>query len=140
MTAPHADALVAAYRRTEYRVEDRGYAFVLRVDEPSAALRVCHDEFAVRCSAYLTAWNPRSQPTARDVNRAAMQRLEADLHAQRLPYLQGIGVDPAGDWRAEPSLLVLGADQGTALVLAQRYAQHAILCTEADATPRLIFT
>jgi len=137
---PSLTELELAYRRTEYRVEDRGYAFVLRVDEPSEALRGCHVKFAVRCSAYLTAWNPRSQPTPLDVNRAAMQQLECDLDAQRLTYLRGSGADPAGEWPAEPSLLVLGADPVTALMLARRYSQHAILCADADATPRLIFT
>lgn len=63
--------LVEAYRRTEFRVADRGWHFVLRIDEASPALVACHEAFGVTRSAYLTAWNPRSEPTSIEVNQGA---------------------------------------------------------------------
>ena len=67
--------LLDAYRRTEYRVADGSYAFVLRIDEPSDSLRTCHAAFGVDCSTFITACNPRSAPTAPDINEEAMRRL-----------------------------------------------------------------
>lgn len=130
--------LLAAYRRTEYRVSDGAYAFVMRVDEPSDALYACHAAFSVDCSTFLTAWNPRSEPTPTDANEAAMARLDHELAALGYFTLAGLGVDPTGVWAGEPSLLVLGLDQATGVALARRYGQNAILCAGADAVPRLV--
>ncbi|MCC6163791.1 MAG: DUF3293 domain-containing protein [Acidobacteria bacterium] len=137
MTSPDAD-LIAAYRRTDYRVDDGGYAFVLRVDTPSAALVACHGAFGVTCSAFITAWNPRSEPTPRARNEAAMAALERTLSAGGWRWLRGAGVDPSGAWPPEPSLLVLGLDASTAVAIAQRCAQHAIVCAAVDGVPTLV--
>jgi len=130
--------LLESYRRTEYRVDDRGHAFVLRVDEPSRALRDCHAAFAVHCSTFITAWNPRSTPTDRAANDAAMARLEQALADVGCPSLRGEGVDPSGDWPGEQSLLVLGLAEAEAIELARRFDQNAIVWSGADATPRLV--
>jgi hypothetical protein len=130
--------LLDAYRRTEYRVSDGGFAFTMRVDEPSDSLRTCHASFGVECSTYITAWNPRSEPTPRDVNEAAMERLECEIAARGLFVLHGIGVDPAGAWTGEPSLLVLGLDEHGGVALAREFGQNAIVCAAADAVPRLV--
>jgi hypothetical protein len=132
------DALLAAYRRTEYRVDDAGCAFVLRIDVPSEALRACHDAFAVTCSTFITAWNPRSVQTPREQNEAAMARLEQALTVMGCRWLRGEGVDPDGDWPGEPSYLALGVHQASAVKLARRFDQNAIVWSGADATPRLV--
>lgn len=137
MTSLNAE-LLAAYQRTEYRVSDRAYAFVLRVEEPSPLLRACHDAYGVRCSTFLTAWNPHSALTPVDVNEAAMAHLEHDLDAMGLRWLRGEGVDPAGGWPGEPSLLALGLDAAAAVILARRFAQNAIVCAADDAVPHLV--
>ena len=133
----HAD-LLDAYRRTEYRVSDGGFAFTIRVDESSDALRTCHAAFGVDCSTYITAWNPRSQPTSRAVNEAAMERLDGAIAARGWFVLHGIGVDPAGTWAGEPSFLVLGLDARDGVALAREFGQNAIICAAADAIPRLV--
>ena len=130
--------LLEAYRRTEYRVDDCGCAFVLRIDEPSEALRECHEAFGVTCSVFLTAWNPRSTPTPRGQNEAAMARLEQELRAMGYRWLRGEGIDPGGEWPGEPSVLVLGIDEAAAIDLAQRFDQSAIVWSGADGTPRLV--
>jgi hypothetical protein len=132
------DALRDAYRRTEYRVDEDGFAFVLHVDRQSSALRACHTACGVGCSTFITAWNPRSLPMARDVNEAAMTRLEAAVQARGLRALHGVGVDPRGDWPGEPSLLVLGLDEAAGVELARTFDQHAIVCAGEDAIPRLV--
>ena len=130
--------LLVAYLRTEYRVDDAGHAFVLRIDVPSEELRKCHDALGVTCSTFITAWNPRSTPTPRDQNEAAMVRLEQALAALGCRWLRGEGVDPDGEWPGEPSFLVLGLDEPAAVGLARRFDQHAIVWSGADGTPRLV--
>jgi len=137
MTSLDAE-LIAAYQRTEYRVADGRHAFVLRVEERAPLLRVCHETFDVTCSAYITAWNPRSVATPLDVNRAAMARLEQELTRAGWRWLRGEGVDPEGAWPPEPSLLVLGLDEASAVALARRYDQNALVCAGADAVPHLV--
>jgi hypothetical protein len=130
--------LLAAYRRTEYHVDDAGHTFVLRIDVPSDELRRCHELFGVSCSAFLTAWNPRSTPTSRERNQAAMSRLEQALAALGCRWLRGEGIDPHGEWPGEPSVLVFGIDEPAGVALANRFQQNAIVCSGADATPRLV--
>ena len=132
------DTLLEAYRRTEYHVERNGQPFVLHVDERSEALQGCHADFGVRCSTFITAYNPRSTPTPEDVNSAAMARLTREVQARGLDALPGVGVDPAGEWEGERSLLVLGLDVPAALALARAYGQNAVLCAGPDAIPRLV--
>ncbi len=132
------ERLLAAYRRTEYRVADGSYAFTLRVDEPSDSLRTCHAAFGVDCSTFITAWNPRSEPTDRAVNEAAMARLEQLVESRGLFALRGEGVDPTGAWAGEPSLLVLGLDEQGGRSLARAFGQWAIVSASEDAVPRLV--
>jgi hypothetical protein len=130
--------LIAAYQRTEYRVRDGARAFVLRIEERSPMLHACHQSFGVTCSAFVTACNPRSRQTPQDENDAAMARLIDALAATGLRWLRGIGVDPAGDWPGEPSLLVLGLQESDAVALARRFDQNAIVWAGADAIPHLV--
>ena len=131
--------LIAAYVRTAYRVDDSGFSFTMHVDESSAQLRACHGAFAVHCSAFITAWNPRSEAAPRSINEAAMSRLERELDARHLRWLRGEGVDPGGEWPGEPSLLVLGLDHAAAIALGRMFEQNAVVCAAADAIPRLVF-
>jgi hypothetical protein len=133
-----ASSLVEAYRGTEFRVADRGWTFTLRIDQPSPVLAACHEAFGVMRSAYLTAWNPRSEPQTREVNEAAQAQLEAELTALGLPFLHGEGVDPTGSWPGEPSVLVLGITEEEARRLGRRYGQNAIVVAGRDAVARLV--
>ena len=130
--------LLAAYGRTEYRVDDAGHRFVMRIGTPSPELRDCHAAWRVTCSTFITGWNPRSTPMPLAVNEAEMKRLEQALAASGWHWLRGTGVDPDGDWEGEPSLLVLGLDEPAAVDLGRRFDQHAIVFAGPDAIPRLI--
>lgn len=130
--------LAEAYRRTEFRVADRGWKFVLRHGEHSRVLEECHAAFGVMCSAYLTAWNPRSEPRSREENEAAQARLEAEVTAAGYPFLRGVGVDPSGEWPGEPSVLVLGISGDEAQRLGRAYGQNAIVVAGRDAVANLV--
>ncbi|RAO75127.1 DUF3293 domain-containing protein [Dyella jiangningensis] len=120
------ETLLAAYRRTDYRVRlgGGGYASI-RIGHPlPVALTglVTGEPWG-----FITAWNPRSQPRPPSQNRQAQRRL---LHALReLPATHfiaaGVGVGENG-WR-EGSLFVVGPDVESLDALARRFGQHGYL-------------
>jgi hypothetical protein len=133
-------SLVEQYRRTEYRVADEGYSFTLHVDQACSALLECLRHFKVTEAAYITAWNPRSEPTSSARNEAAQRALASEVleRGWRLLYGEGVGAD-AG-WPPEPSLLVLGIAFEAACGLGRKYGQNAIVYARAagGAVPQLV--
>jgi hypothetical protein len=131
------DALIAAYRATDYRV-DADPPFVLHVGRHSAELdRLMHLQ-GVDCAACVTAWNPGSVPAPRDENRAAQERLECGLRAAGHTLITGEGRDPAGHWPAEASVLVLGLSRAAAVDIGRACRQHAVLWARRGAAVELV--
>lgn len=133
-----AAELVAAYRATHYCVNGATPPFLLRVDATNADLAAFHAANGVRSSAFLTAWNPGSRPTADEVNQAAQQRLKARLLGGGFRVVDGLGVDPTGQWAGEESVLVLGIPRAAACAVGREFHQHGIVWSDADAVPRLL--
>jgi hypothetical protein len=130
--------LIAAYRATHFCVSGVQPPFILRVDESNADLANCYTTYGVRSSAFITAWNPGSQPTSDADNAAAQHRLESLLREQHFQFLHGLGVDPTGQWEGEESYLVLGIDQEAACDVGRLFHQHGIVWAGPDAVPHLI--
>lgn len=128
------------YRRTEYRVADAGFTFTMQIDAPCEALLECMQHYQVTDAAYLTAWNPRSEPTDTARNQAAQRALEAEVAARGWRSLFGEGVAQDGGWPAEPSILVLGISLEAARGVGRKYGQNAIVTVRSDdgAVPRLV--
>jgi hypothetical protein len=53
-------------------------------------------------------------------------------------HLPGKGVDPAGEWPGEPSLLILSINLEAADVLGRAFRQNAFVWASADAIPQLV--
>ena len=124
-------ALIALYEHTQYRVRlARGGHAVIRVHQPLPAALQLDPGTAW---AFITAWNPYSQPLSVDTNRARQRRLLARLRQlEPLPHvIAGVGVGPADAtgkrWR-EPSLFVAGISLESADTLMREFEQHAIVC------------
>ena len=115
-----------------------GHAFVLRIDVPSDELRRCHELFGVSCSAFMTAWNPRSTPTPREQNEAAMARLEQALAATGLPLAERRRDRPRRRVARRAELPGVRPRRAAGVALARRFDQNAIVWSGADATPRLV--
>lgn len=130
--------LVAAYRAARYHVGGAAEPFDLTLDAPNPALAACHRAHGVDCSAFLTAWNPASRPTAAAVNAAAAARLAQRLRDLGHPLLAGFGADPGGRWPAEESVLALGLALEPASRIAREFGQVAFLHAGCDAIPRLV--
>lgn len=131
--------LLSAFLRTDYHVRDRTFDFTLRVDQPSPDLDRCHAAHGVTSSAFITAFNPRSQLRALADNQAAQSALEAQLTAAGLVFLRGMGLSPDGDWPGEQSVLVLGLDATAACAIGRACGQHAILLAESGLPVRLVW-
>jgi hypothetical protein len=131
-------ALVAAYRAARYEITGAQPSFVLAIDVPSTELAACHRAYGVRGSALLTACNPHSRQRTAAANAAAMARLGTQLATRGLPLLAARGVDPAGEWPPEESLLVLGLGTAEAAATARAFGQAAFVLAGDDAVPRLV--
>jgi hypothetical protein len=118
------DALLAAYRRTDYRVRlHRGGWASIRIDTPlPASLQALTGS---RPWAVITAWNPRSRMRPREDNRRAQHALLNTLRAQpstlAIHPACGVGLD---GWH-EFSLFVIGPSITTLDMLANQYKQNA---------------
>jgi len=133
-----APTLITAYRATHYCITAVEEPFIMRVDEHSEDLARCHLTHRVTTSAFLTAFNPYSQQTPEADNESAQQRLLERLRERGYACLDGLGVDPTGDWPAEPSLLVLGIPWVEAHAIGAEFAQNGLVWADADAVPRLV--
>lgn len=132
-------ALDAAYRRTRYEVHSPDGLLVLQIDTPSLELAVVHRELRVDCSAFLTAWNPRSVPSPPGQNAAAHRQLQQQIGELGLEFWPGWGRDPAGEWPAEQSLFVAGLALADAGRITLQLGQNAIVHAAQDCVPRLIW-
>ena len=117
------EALLAAYRATEYRVRlARGGHAVIHIDRPlPLELRSLAQTFPW---GFITAWNPRSESTSRTNNQLAQRALLAQLRAlpETVAIRPGLGVAGDGRWQ-EPSFWVIGPSTATFDALAHRFAQ-----------------
>jgi Protein of unknown function (DUF3293) len=133
-------AIKAAYRATDYRVDDpAGESFVLRIGETSAGadrLLAAHGQTAW---AFITACNPRSERQSDEENSRRMAELEAVLRDGGWPHYRGAGVSRDGTWPPEPSFLVVGISEAEALDLAHCFDQNAIVVGRTGEPARLIW-
>lgn len=119
--------LLVAYLATDYRVRtSSGRWASIQINQPLPdALEGLVDG---RRWGFITAWNPRSQPCSRQLNRLAQRTLLQTLRAQ--PGVVAIhaaaGVGSVAGWR-EPSLFVIGPGTEVLDGLANRFQQRAYL-------------
>ena len=126
--------LEAAYHATTYRV------FSSPIEIRTGALHNTLDQLLEQYSAvewaFISAWNPMSQPQTPAENETAHQQL---LEAVAVfPHFEGAGVGDDGLWEPEHSLLILGVSFEKAVGLGRRFRQRAIVCGEKGGVARLV--
>ncbi|MCV2893721.1 DUF3293 domain-containing protein [Lentibacter sp. XHP0401] len=131
------EAIIQAYRATDYQVH-AAKPFTLRIGEFCAACDALMDAYKVATAAYLTAWNPFSQPLTDLENARAQEVLGAKLAAESIVVLSGEGVGRIGHWPPEPSLFALGISRDKAVSLAQKYQQNAFVWIERGKVAELV--
>jgi len=133
-------ALAAAYLATDYHVCQSPLGpFTIRCGEPSPPATALLAEQAVGQWAFITAENPGSVPLPREANAERMRQLRAAVEAAGYRHYPGFGQDPAGDWPAEASLLVLGIEEAAAAALGRHFGQRAIVAGRRDEPAGLVW-
>lgn len=131
------ESLLAAYRAARY-VVFADNSPVLQVGERCPALDELLEEEGAASAAFLTSFNPRGLPAHDELNQLAFGELceAADRTGYRI-YL-GEGRDPEGEWKPEPSLLIVGMPRAEAEDLGRRFHQLAIVFAEKGKAPELV--
>lgn len=132
--------LRAAFKKTQFIAKLPAGELTITIGATDADLTVLMDSHSVSTAAYITAWNPYSQPTSADVNRNANLSLERLLQQSGLPFWPCDGKDPAGQWPAEPGFLVLGADRRWLRKLGRKFRQHALVIARRNGKPKLLWS
>ena len=131
------EVLLAAYRATDYRVRlSRGGWAAIRIDQPlPGELRAIAGDHPW---GFITAWNPRSEPTSRSRNRAALRELLSALRAlpETVAIRPGLGIARDGQWM-EPSLWAVGPDTAGLDPLARHFEQFGYLHGHGASPARL---
>jgi len=138
---PLDPALRSAYERAIYAVfASPGVEF--RIGEPSDVLDAMMAMSRVRCAAFVSSASARGVATPENERRLADFLLRSQLDALnetgKYRIFQGEGRDPAGKWRAEPSVLIVGIPRAEAEALGRKLEQNAIVWIEKGRAPELV--
>lgn len=125
--------LARAYAGAVYSVALDGDTLPLRVGQPAADLEAY---WPARGYAFLTAWNPASQPHSDEANHTADGLLVAELDAAGIARLAACAQSPDGQWR-EPGWLLSDAEEHVVERLAQEFGQAGILSWRCGTPVRL---
>ncbi|HEY0505212.1 MAG TPA: DUF3293 domain-containing protein [Lysobacter sp.] len=128
-----AAELASAYAAADYVVVLDGEPLPLRVGQPAMDLEAYVP--ATRY-AFITAWNPASQPRSDTANEAADLLLVAQLDAVGAPRHPAWAQGPSGDWR-EPGWLVANLGEDHLVRLAIEFGQAGVLDWPAGQPVRL---
>ncbi len=128
-----ASELATAYAAAVYAVVLDGDALSFRVGEPAVDVEAY---WAARRYAFITAWNPASQPLADAANNAADARLVARLQSLDLSLHPAWAHDHDQQWR-ESGWLVSDIDVSVLDTLAVEFGQAGTLYWEHGEPVRL---
>jgi len=130
-------SLVGAYRAARYVVfADNGP--VMRIGEPCPEMDELLDADGAGCAAFITSFNPHGIPAHEEANQRAFGELCDAVDRTGYAIYLGEGSDPEGEWKPEPSLLIVGIPRGEAEALGRRFHQNAIVWVEKGGAPELV--
>jgi hypothetical protein len=132
-----AGDLQARYEATRYLVRHAGRWIDARIGEPAPELDALLAARGAACGTFITADNPRSKPRSATENATANRELATALRGwQTLPH-EGRALDEP--W-SERGFFVLDLPRATALALAERFGQNAIVWCARGQPPELVFS
>lgn len=132
------ETLINNYLATWYQVWINAALIMLKAGYPSPPLAALLQTTNTHGAAYITACNPGSQIIPPSQNQSATILLYEKLACYSNYIYHGAGIDPAGKWPAEESLLALGIDLLTAKSIGREFGQNAIIWIGSAAIPRLV--
>lgn len=116
-----------AYLQTDFRFDVDGVWHRFRIGDRSEKIDELLSNRGAAYWAFITAWNPDSAPLSDRENDVRHERLCELLSKLELEYVDGFGDDPAGNWKSERSVLILGIDRASANGIGYRFGQAAIV-------------
>ena len=133
-----SDDLVNAYIATDYRVTHGEATIVLNVGMYSKEVEELLVQSNSNTAAFISAYNPDSNPLSDHENIKAHAALVQDIELAGYKYFLGEGKGQGSSWPSEPSILVVGIECGEAIALASKYRQQAFVWIRKQDAPRLI--
>ena len=130
--------LVAAYMSTQYRAFTLNGDIVLRIGEPSRAIRRLIQSAGADGAAFLTAENPFSEQLCEAENHVRQRSLREDLVLLGATILEGAGQGEDPSWPAETSYTAIGVTHAEACQLGIKYQQNAIVWIDVNGVPELL--
>jgi hypothetical protein len=125
-----------AYLATTYEVKYLGLQ--LRIGQENWHLEEFLIDNNVFSWAFISAWNPFSQPRSPSENENQHAKLIAFAKSKQWVFAEGFGVPQNDDWKAEKSLFLLDISRNEAINLGKIFDQHAIVFGRLGKAPELI--
>ena len=128
--------LIEAYQATTYAV--KALALALRIGEKNRHLEeflIDNNEYSF---AFVSAYNPYSQPLSEMENKARHLQLITWLKAKGFRYKTGYGIPDDSSWFPEKSVLILGISKKKAKELGNELEQNAVIFGILGKAPELV--
>ena len=126
-----------AYEHTDYVVFDGKREVRFRVGSRSARLAALLARHGADRWAFLTAWNPGSQPLSRAENDTRQDALLERLASEGYRCLKGEGRSSDASWPPEESILALDIPDRAARAIGRAFGQLAIVVGSRGKPARL---
>jgi Protein of unknown function (DUF3293) len=119
--------LLQAFRKTRFIASTPVGELILRVGEENHELDHLLASFGAMCCAFVTAWNPGAARLSDEENTVRQNALVTGVQASGFQFFLGRGVGEEGNWPPEESILIVGIGRTSALEIARRHGQLAVV-------------
>ena len=109
-----------------------------RIGKKSDVLEAMMAMNHVRSAAFVSSSTARGTASPENERRLADFLLRAQTAGMAYRIYQGEGRDPEGQWRSEPSVLIMGIPRAEAEALGRKLGQNAIVWIENGGVPELL--
>ncbi|MBU6159130.1 MAG: DUF3293 domain-containing protein [Bacteroidetes bacterium] len=127
--------LIKAYTETNFTVYEP--AIVIRVGQINSRLDELLSQSNETSWAYITAWNPYSEPTDKQMNEERNEQLRNDIIHYKFFDGEVVGTDPT--WGPEKSFLIIGINKDEAITIGKKYRQNAIVAGKINEPAELLW-
>ena len=129
--------LITAYLNANYYILEKEQ-FKFQIGAYSKDFENLFKQYNVNNGSFISAYNPRSQPTIQIQNKDKHGRFKNRLLKDSLLFLEAVSTDPLGNWPPEYGFLVLGINKNKAIQFGISLCQNAIVYIDFKAVPELI--
>ena len=129
--------LITAYQNANYYVLEQEQ-FNFQIGVYSQDFKNLFEQYNVNNGSFISAYNPRSQPTVQIQNKNKHRQFKNRLLSDSLLFLEAVSTDPSGNWPPEYGFLVLGINKNKAIQFGISLRQNAIVYIDFKAVPELI--